>query len=289
MIRIIQRPIILSLFLLLLPFEFCLAETVEDELNLGIFPRRNPIMTTRMFTPLAQYLTEKLANKVVLDTPKDFETFWDNVRKNKYDIVHFNQYHYVKSHKEFGYKVIAKNIEFNEATIAGAIIVRKDTNINSVTDLKGRRIIFGGGRRAMQSYIVAKYLLQTNGLREGEYEEGFSPNPPNAIMSTYFKQSDAAGAGDKVLKLKIVTSQIDTNEMKYLVRGEQLAHLPWAVSSKVNDKTTRELIRLLLNLNKSGEGKAILKKLRLNGFSPASDKDYDPHRAIINSVLHEQY
>ena len=264
-------------------------EMVKEPLKLGIFPRRNPIMTTRMSTPLVQYLSVKLDREVILDTPKDFETFWSNVKNNKYDIVHYNQYHYVKSHKEYGYKVIAKNIEFGEDTIAGAIIVRKDANINSVKDLKGRKIVFGGGPRAMQSYIVARYLLQINGLNHGEYEEIFSTNPPNAIMSTYFKQSDAAGAGDKVLKLKIVESQIDSDEMKYLVKGEQLAHLPWAVSDRMDAATTKKLTEILLDLDKSGEGKAILSKMHMNGFAPADDADYNPHRKIIKAVLQESY
>jgi phosphonate transport system substrate-binding protein len=284
-----HKKLILALCITVMPVGVCLAEVASDTLNLGIFPRRNPILTTRMFLPLVKYLSEKLGIDVVLDTPKDFETFWNKVKNNEYDIVHFNQYHYVKSHKEFGYKVIAKNIEFNEATIAGAIIVRKDSNLKSVMDLKGRKVVFGGGPRAMQSYIVARYLLQTNGLNHGEYEESFATNPPNSILSAYFKQSDAAGAGDKVLQLNIVTSQIDVDEMKYLVRGEQLAHLPWAVNRKMNSETTRKLVNILLNLDRSDKGKAILRKLRLSGFSAAADEDYDKHRMIIEAVLHETY
>ena len=283
------KRLILSMSLLLALLPGVMAETMVEPIKMGIFPRRNPIVTTRMFTPLVQYLNVKLGRDVLLDTPKDFETFWNKVKNNEYDIVHYNQYHYVKSHKEYGYRVVAKNIEFNQDTIAGAIIVRKDANINSVTDLKGRKIVFGGGPRAMQSYIVAKYLLQINGLKNGEYDESFSTNPPNAIMSTYFKQSDAAGAGDKVLKLKIVESQIDINEMKYLVKGEKLSHLPWAVSSKLDNDTTKKLSETLLGMDKSGEGKTILSKMHMNGFAPAEDKDYDPHRIIIETVLHEKY
>ena len=283
------KKMILSLSLLLALIPGVMAETMVEPIKMGIFPRRNPLVTTRMFSPLVQYLKVKLGREVVLDTPKDFETFWNKVKNNEYDIVHYNQYHYVKSHKEFGYRVVAKNIEFNQATIAGAIIVRKDANINSVTDLKGRKIVFGGGPRAMQSYIVAKYLLQINGLHDGEYQESFSTNPPNAIMSTYFKQSDAAGAGDKVLKLKIVESQIDVNEMKYLVKGDQLSHLPWAVSGKLDVGMTKKLSEILLGMDKNGEGKAILSKMHMNGFAPAEDEDYDPHRMIIETVLQEKY
>jgi phosphonate transport system substrate-binding protein len=242
-----------------------------------------------MFNPLVQYLSERLQVEIVLDTPKDFQAFWEKVKSREYDIVHYNQYHYVKSHKEFGYNVVLKNIEFNESTIAGAIIVRKDSNINDVKDLKGKKVIFGGGPRAMQSYIVAKYLLQKGGLADGDYEESFSPNPPNAILSAYFKQSDAAGAGDKVLQLQVVKSQIDISEMKYLVRGEQLAHLPWAVKNDLNPDLVQKLTSLMHDLDKNGSGVAILKKMGLDGFALTKDSDYDVHRNIISAVLKENY
>ena len=281
--------LILIAGILLIPVQAMSQEAAGDKLKLGIFPRRNPIITTRMFTPLVQYLTEKLGRQVILDTPKDFDSFYAKVKAGEYDIVHYNQYDYVKSHKEIGYQVIAKNIEFNESTIAGAIIVRKDSHINSVLDLKGKKVVFGGGQHAMQAYIVAKYLLLAGGLKQEDFEESFSTNPPNAILSAFYKQSDAAGAGDKVLQLQIVKNQIDINEMKYLVRGEQLAHLPWAVKGSMDKATAAKIKSLLLNLNTTDRGKAILTKVHLDGFADATDADYDPHREIINSVLHEQY
>lgn len=280
--------LLISLLCLLSSQQLYAGDT-REKISLGIFPRNNPIITTRMFTPLVQYLSEKLHKDIVLDTPKDFQTFWEKVKAKEYDIAHFNQYHYVKSHKEYSYDVVLKNIEFNESTIAGAIVVRKDSNINSVLDLKGKKVIFGGGPRAMQSYIVAKYLLQNGGLNAGDYEESFSTNPPNAILSAYFKQADAAGAGDKVLQLQVVKNQIDTSEMKYLVRGEQLAHLPWAVKQGLDPQLVQQFTVLMRDLDKTGAGKAILKKMSLDGFAPASDSDYDLHRKIINAVLKEKY
>ena len=61
-------------------------------------------------TPLADHLAERLGYKVVLVTSKDFDTFWKGVEEQKYDLVHFNQYHYIRSAQT--YKVIAHAQEF---------------------------------------------------------------------------------------------------------------------------------------------------------------------------------
>ena len=182
----------------------------EPELRMGIFPRRNADTTLSMFKPMAEALSEALNRKVVLETTYDFASFWSNVANNSYDIVHYNQYHYIKSHHDYGYRVIAKNVEFGHEKIAGSILVRKDSNIESLQDLKGKRIIFGGGHKAMMAYIVPTYLLRQAGLKEGDYFEKFALNPPKAVIATYFKQATAAGAGSYTLELPLVKKEIDT-------------------------------------------------------------------------------
>ena len=210
--------------------QFAQAEEGDNTLHMGIFPRRGAAMTQKMFTPLSEGLSQALGRKVVLDTTHDFASFWQRVNQQRYDIVHYNQYHYVRSHKDLGYQVIAHNVEFGHSRIAGAILVRKDSEVHSLQDLKGKKIAFGGGRKAMQAYIATTYLLREAGLNKGDYFEQFALNPPKACIATYYHQAAAAGAGDYVLELPVVKKEIDVDEMRYLAVGEKLPHLPWAVS-----------------------------------------------------------
>ena len=141
----------------------------------------------------------------------------------------------------------------------------------------------------MQSYIVATYLLNKNGLYEDEYKTRFAKNPPNAILSTYYGLSDAAGAGDIVLKFDVVKKHINTREMKYLVRGEQLPHLPWAAKKNMNPVLRKKIQLLMTSMGESKEGLEILKKAKLTGLVSASDKEFNNHRKIIKAVLNEEY
>jgi len=261
----------------------------DDTLVLGVFPRNNAAVTHERMSALADYLSTQLDRPVELVTPKDFDTFWSSVQNQAYDIVHLNQYDYVEAHKLYNYDVILKNVEFGESTIAGAIIVRKDSGIESISDLKGKTVVFGGGPRAMQSYIVARYLMQQGGLKSGDYVERFSNNPPNAILAAYFKQADAAGAGDKVLALEPVQSSIDTSQMRILVRSEQLPHLPWAVKRTMTAELRTTIQNLLSRLHESADGREILNQAQLTELRRATDNDYDRHREIIRAVLGLNY
>ncbi len=285
--------VVIDFIPLLLPITSLIAEEIPNSsappLIMGIFPRHNATDTMTAFRPLAQHLSVQLGREVKLITAKDFKSFWQGLQQQDYDLVHYNQYHYVVSHEKQGYQVILKNEESGEATIAGALIVRKDSGINSIADLKGKKILFGGGPKAMQSYIVATYLLRQGGLQAGDYIEEFAKNPPNAILSAFYGQAAAAGSGDKVLNSEAIQQQIDTEQLKFLARGEQLAHLPWAVKGTMNTELRDKIQNLLTHLQDSTEGMKILEQAHLTALLPATDEEYDPHRAIIKAVYGNSY
>lgn len=242
-----------------------------------------------MFAPMASYLSAQLGVPVRLSTEKNFKLFWSKVQGREYDLVHFNQYHYVVANQQFGYQTILQNEEKGKSTISGAITVRKDSGIHSIQDLKGKTILFGGGPRAMQSYIAARWLLEQEGLTKKDYITKFAVNPPNAVISTYNKQADAAGIGDVVLELDIVKQSIDISEMKHLVKSTPTAHLSWAVSPLLSPEISSKIQNILTQLVTSHSGQKILQRAELTALLPAVDEDYDDVRKIISDVYGETF
>lgn len=283
--QFLSRLLVSATSLLVLPA----AGAKARPLVLGIFPRRNIKLTYKLFTPLAHYLSQQLGRDVIIETSKSFNDFWSKVKQRRYDIVHFNQYHYIVSHQYYGYDVIAVNKELGSATIAGSLIVRKDSGINKISDLRGKTILFGGGRRAMQSYISATWLLRQGGLNAGDYVEKFAVNPPNTIISTYFKRADASGSGDVVMQLDNVRQRIDISQLKYLAKTKPMVHLPWAVNHSLPDDLKYKIQTVLTTLDNKDEGKKILKLANLNALVPAEDSDFNAHREIVTDVYGSDY
>ena len=261
-------------------------QAAQDPLVMGIFPRNKATETTTMYTPLANYLSERLGRKVILETSKDFDSFWKGVMERKYDIVHYNQYHYIQSTQ--AYKVIAHNQEFGKDAVAGALFVRKDSGINELAQLRGRTIIFGGGKDAMLSYIAPRFLLMQAGLKESDFKTEFAVNPPNAALALYNKQADAAGGGDILIDLPVVKNAVNTQELKLLAATEPLLFLPWAVKRTMPAKLGETIQSLLVELGRSDAGKDILKSAMTTGMGGAEDKDYDRHRKMTIAVFGKQ-
>ncbi len=259
------------------------ARAADDPLTLGVFPRRNAAETTRLFTPMADYLSKKIGRKVILATTKDFESFWLGVTEQRYDIVHYNQYHYIRSAQS--YQVITHIEEFGKSTIAGVIYVRKDSGIKALTQLRGRSVLFGGGEDAMISYITNRYLLLQAGLKKDDFKSLFAVNPPNSIVALHRGQVDASGAGDSILDLPLIKKTIKTDELVALATSAPLLQLPIAVKRSMPAPLRGTIQSALVDLRNSEAGNSVLKSAVMTGMGKAEDKDYDPHRKIVRAVL----
>jgi phosphonate transport system substrate-binding protein len=231
---------------------------------------------------LATYIGEQLGRKVNLVTARDFESFWLGVSERRYDIVHYNQYHYIRSSQN--YQVIAHIEEFGKSTIASVVYVRKDSGITALSQLRGRTVLFGGGADAMVSYIANRYLMLQAGLRKDSFQSLFAVNPPNSILALYSRQADAAGAGDGVLDLPQVKKAINTDELIAIATSPPLLQLPIAVKRTMPSKLRLSIQSIVVNLKNSEAGNQVLQSAFLTGMGKAEDKDYDPHRKIVRAV-----
>jgi phosphonate transport system substrate-binding protein len=219
----------------------------------------------------------------MLVTSKDFDSFWQGVVEQRYDIVHYNQYHYIHSAQH--YRVIAHLQEFGRNTIEGALYVRKDSGITELSQLRGRTIIFGGGRDAMHSYIAPRFLLTQAGLKDGDFRTEFAVNPPNALLALYHKHADAAGAGATLITLPAVKNSIKVDELRVLAASEPLLFLPWAVKRSMPAKLRESVQSILVGLGGDDATRKVLDAAGATGIGKAEDRDYDPHRKMTTAVF----
>jgi len=260
----------------------------DGSLIMGVFPRRPAQTTIQAFTPLAEYLSEKLKREVKLVTTYDFTSFWQDIEKKKYDIVHYNQYQYIQSHKEFGYQVIVMNEEFNKTTIS-SVLISKNPNITSLKDIAGKTIAFGGGPKAMVSYILPIYTLRNAGITNFQFKSIFAINPPNAMMSVYFDRADVAGVGNKVVEMSDVKNNISAAKLKIISQSEEISQLPWAVKNNMPKELKSTIQELFINLKNDDKNKIILSTSNVTNFVIAKDSDYNRTREIVFEVTGVQY
>lgn len=284
--RLVARLLLLVLlFLALIPAPGQALQMLE----VGIFPRGEAEATRQMFQPMIDHLQHRLGIRVSLDVPPDYQSFWRRLQKGKYDLVHLNQYYYLRAHQQLGFRAILKNEERGSAKIASVIWVRKDSGIRTAEDLAGSKIIFGGGEGAMVSSIMAQDLLETAGLPPSNYLPQYAMSPVQALVGLYYHRGSAAAAGDTMQHHLKVYSDIDPEQLWPLLKSEPVAHLPWAVGPAIDESLSKRIQEILTGLKEAPGGRRLLAKAGLTALVPASDSDYDTHRQIVQRVLGERY
>lgn len=256
----------------------------QGALVLGVFPRHNYTETQEMFRPLAKYLSEALGREVRLETARDYETFWTGVAGRRYDIVHLSQSQYVVAQRSHGYRVILKNEEFGESTLASVIVVRADSGITRLDQLKGKTVMFGGARSATMSYLVPREMLRAANAPPDSYKTEFALNPPNALMAVYLRRADACGVGEAVVRQQQTTPDVNMAEMRIIGRSASLPQLPWAVRGDMSAELRLRIQRALTDLPRSAAGQHALSRARLTRLVSATDADYEPFRQMSYSA-----
>jgi len=254
------------------------------ELKFVMTPRLSAIELTSMFTPLVQYLAKETGERVTLVIPKDFDTLKQVVRTGQADLGFTNPLIYIQLQREVGIKPLAVSAEKAGAKMRGVIIARKDSRIGTVTDLKGKKLIFVD-KDSAAAYILQILLLSRAGLeRDRDFAVlPFAKTQANVALAVYNKVADAGAMREEdVEKMK---GKIDLSQVKIVAYTDYIPNQLMFAKSGLDQARADRVRKALLKLKvESSEANAVLSPAQLIGFTSINDKDYDQFRQAAKAA-----
>jgi phosphonate transport system substrate-binding protein len=255
------------------------------EIKLGILPRLGAVELFTMFNPLAEYLTKATGQKVSILIPRDFAAFKTAVRSGNIDIGFANPLIYVQLKKEMALEPLAVSSERKNGTrFRGVIIARKDSGIETIQDLRGKRLVFVDHDSA-GGYLLQALVLKRSGLdiRNDITLLPFAKKHDNVVMAVFNRAADAGGMReDDLEKMK---NRVDLSQIKIVRHTDFSLNWPIFATSTLAEATVLKIKAALIKLktNDPALGK-ILAAAKLAGFAPVSDKDYEQLRRAAEVV-----
>ena len=243
-----------------------------QELRLGVLPRLAATEITTMFTPLADYLGRKTGRKVTLVVARDFEAFQKQVRAGELDLAFSNPLIYVELKREMDLEPLGLGAEKKGGTrFRGILIVRKDSGMNGLQDVKGKRIIFVD-RESLGGYLSQALFLKKHGI---DLQRDFTTLPfakkhDNVTMAVLNRAADVGAIRED--DLEKLAGRVDLSQLKILAYTDYFPNWPLFANARV-DARTRDAIRSALLALRPGD--SVLESAKLAGFAPVADKDYD--------------
>jgi phosphonate transport system substrate-binding protein len=261
------------------------AGTNKPLYHLAIHPLHNPKKMAEAYQPLINYLNTNITEAAfVLEASRDYQAYEVKFRARTPEFLLPNPWHTLEAIK-MGYQVIAMAGDAQD--FKGIFIVRKDSNIQSPAELKGKVVSYPS-HTALAACIMPQFFLHQNGLDVNrDIINVYVGSQESSIMNAYLGKS-AAGATwpppwrlfqkdhpDEAAQLKLIWETAPLMNNSVMARGD----IPQELVDKVQ--------ALLLALDETPTGKAILIGMSTARFHAADDASYDKVRDYV-AVFEQQ-
>jgi len=259
-------------------------ENLSDTENLYIFsihPLHNPTRLHEIFGPMLDYLSSNIENaRFQLEESRNYAAYDKKLYAGKAHFSLPNPFQTINS-LEHGYRVFAKMGD--DHNFRGIILVRKDSNIQRISDLKGKAVSYPAPT-ALAATMMPQYYIHTHGVDAmKEIDTRYVGSQESSIMNV-FLGNVAAGATWpppwRALK-KERPELAEQLEVKW-----QTAPLPnngLVAHESVPAELVEQVSRILTQLHTHTEGQEMLKRMELSRFEVATDTSYDPVRDFLVS------
>lgn len=241
-------------------------------LDFGVYQSDKATTMYKSFTPILEELMADMEQRlsrpvdIKLTIFKSYDEGITAIAKGDVDFVRFGPAPYITAKdQQPGIELLAMETEKGEKRFKGVVIVAKDSPIQTIADLKGKKFAFGDQNSTIGRYLVQAELFDA-GLRMDDLADCCK------YLGRHDKVAQAVEAGDFDAGSVQKSTFDKANEKGTLrvLKSFDNVTKPW-VARKGLDRTTFDAIRQSLFALKD---EAILKELKISGFVPTTDSEY---------------
>lgn len=245
----------------------------------GIHPLHNPQRLIELYAPILERINADIPGvHFELEASRNYDDFEKKLYAGYFDFAMPNPYQTVRSLKH-GYRIFGKMGD--DENFRGIILVRKDSGIQKVSDLKGKKIAYPA-LTALAATMMPQYYLHTHGIDVNRDVENLYVGSQESAIMNVFRAHVAAGATWPVPWQKFSAEHPDmASQLEVKWQTESLINNGWVVHKDVSPELADKFAAALFGLNANEQGREMLARLPVSRFEPASDASYAPVRDYL--------
>jgi len=251
------------------------ANAAEKPYEFGVFPNLPLARVYDLHAPMASDFEAKLGRPVRLSSKAAYSAFGDDLRNQTYDIALVQPFDYVDAHDKHGYLPLARRGEALEAVI----VVRQDSPLASIKDLKGR-IVSNPPASAAVSHLTSMALRAAGIDPETGIKRYYAKNHFACLQSVVIGAADACGTAEQALRTIETQSQLPTR-LRIVHKTPSIPHALFVAHKRVPQKDRNVLLQTILEWPNTETGRKILDAGHFVPFVAAKDSDYEVVRRYI--------
>lgn len=249
------------------------------EYIVGIHPLHNPKRLFEVYGPIVEYINQRTPGiEFKLEASRNYPEFDKKLYGRYFAIAMPNPYQTINALRH-GYRVFGKMAD--DEDFRGIILVRKDSGIHSVADLKGRAVSYPA-KTALAATMMPQYYLHTHGLDVNkDIENRYVGSQESSIMNVLMGEVAAAATWPVPWKIFLAEHPEQAGELVVKWQTEPLQNNGWVARNDVPADVVDKFSGLLFSLQDSEAGRAMLAAVPVSRFETADDQTYAPVEAFL--------
>ncbi|MEW6514917.1 MAG: phosphate/phosphite/phosphonate ABC transporter substrate-binding protein [Pseudomonadota bacterium] len=260
----------------------CFSAQQPPAIVLGVFPYLSPSQMIEQLAPLRKHIEQTLGKQVSMQSAPDFLSFVERTAKGDYDLVITAPHMGRLAQKRDGWQLVAMSGQ-QTATV---ILVRKDSGITRLDQLRGKRMATGSLRSV--TYLLAEEALQKKGIKPGQNLDVIETATFSNVVQSVFKGEAAAGATPTLLWDKWVHVNAEQHgQLTEIFRAPPPNPNSFLVMCPpgTDQATILRLREGLLSFGNTPAGREFLQKSQFESFLPPDERAMARNDAFVHALL----
>jgi len=244
------------------------------ELVLGSVAMDIPVEMVKRLTPLTKYLSKQISIPVTFRASPNLGSAVEDLGTNNTQIAYLPPAAYLEAHEKYAATPLVSPLSKGKGSFTLMIVVSKNSAIQSVNDLRGKKFAFGDKKAILQPAVVESAGIKLEEFASYDYLNHYD-NIAKAVINGDF---DAGIVKD------VIAEKFSSQGLRVIYTSVPLPSYVFAVNKNLPAITVNKLKKAMLALKgNNATHKEILSALEngYDGFEAASDKDFDGIRKLL--------
>ncbi len=258
----------------------------HQSLRIGFVPSENVQQVAQNAQPLVDILQKQLRMEIQPFVATDYTGVVEALRANKLDIAFLSPASYVLAKSEANIKVVLKSQRKGSPYYYAAIITRSDSDIRRLEDLRNKTFAFSDPL-STSGHVFPKKMFKEKGIDPVRDFKTviFSGGHDATVLAVLNRKVDAGATfanfpdGKDAAWMQYLKDPEEQKQIRAIAYSEPIPADNLVFNAALDPELAKKIEKIFLDLGRDPAGEKMLRDLyQIDGFVPASDRDYDSVR-----------
>ena len=233
--------------------------------SFGVVPQFSSERISRTWEPILELLEKETGLQFELTGSLDIPAFERNFTKGGFDFAYMNPYHAIVAHKSGGYDPIIRDVG---RSLYGIIVVKKDSPLQSVTELDGKKVAFPAPN-ALGAALIPR--VEFSRKYKIEVEEMYVGSHSSVYLNVALGLATAGGGVQKTFAQQ---PENISSQLRIISKTQEVPPHPITAHNRIPEKVKLAVQKALMKIAATELGAKLLKQVPIKVAGETNIEDY---------------